>query len=507
MSGLPSEVFDLPLLADLTKKQRSLLEDEAYMEVAPAGSVFAHQGEFTGRFCIVLEGGVGAYREEDGVTENLGVYGTGTWIGELSALSNQPELATLRADARCVLLVIEPPLFKQLYRKVGKSPSRFQQLVDATYRERSLAIHLRVAPVFKGLPGGMLKLLGRKAELIDFAEGEVIASEGDQAGALFLVRTGAVKCSATSKRGHERIVSYHMANSSFGERCLTEDKSWPGTYTAIAPTALIRIPEKIFQETLATDAPALTRLRATADLMVAGEETGSTDLSDPALSDSALDIVRARRPGSDQLEVMVGRQSVKGGEALVIDLHRCIRCNACVESCVSVHEDRVPRLSKTGTRVSGGLTLATSCYNCDVPECMMACEYGAIRRDVKGQINFVWDNCVGCQGCTTACPYGVISMTPPPTTSGERPRYKRHWFLETIPFLGKYFEGLRPAGEVKPQELEETPLGGLRGDPVKGKAVKCDLCAGLPFEACVYNCPTEAIGRMNPEKLFVGNDR
>jgi len=500
MSELPSEVFELPLLADLTKKQKSLLEDEAYMEVAPAGSVFAHQGEFTGRFCIVLEGGVGAYREEDGVTENLGVYGAGSWIGELSALSNQPELATLRADARCVLLVIEPPLFKQLYRKHGSARSRFQDLVDATYRERSLAIHLRVAPVFRGLPSSKLKLLGREAQLIDVADGDVVASEQDQADALFLVRTGAVKCSATSTRGHERIVSYHMANSSFGERCLTGNRTWPGTYTAIAPTSLIKITEEVFQETLASDAQVLERLRATADLMVAGEETSST-----STGGSVIDIVRPRRPASDQLEIMVGRQSVKGGEALVIDLHRCIRCNACVESCVSVHEDRVPRLSKTGTRVSAGLTLATSCYNCDVPECMMACEYGAIRRDVKGQINFVWDNCVGCQACTTACPYGVISMTPPPAAAGERPRYKRHWFLQTIPFLGKYFEGLRPTGEATPPD-DENPLGGLRGDPVKGKAVKCDLCAGLPFEACVYNCPTEAIGRMNPEKLFVDND-
>ena len=49
--------------------------------------------------------------------------------------------------------------------------------------------------------------------------------------------------------------------------------------------------------------------------------------------------------------MMVGRQSVKGGEALVIDLHRCVRCNMCVETCVAVHEDRVPRLSKKGHRI------------------------------------------------------------------------------------------------------------------------------------------------------------
>jgi hypothetical protein len=37
MSGLPSEVYELPLLAELTKRQKAFLEEEAYMDVAPAG--------------------------------------------------------------------------------------------------------------------------------------------------------------------------------------------------------------------------------------------------------------------------------------------------------------------------------------------------------------------------------------------------------------------------------------------------------------------------------------
>jgi Fe-S-cluster-containing hydrogenase component 2 len=39
---------------------------------------------------------------------------------------------------------------------------------------------------------------------------------------------------------------------------------------------------------------------------------------------------------------------------------------------------------------------------------------------------------------------------------------------------------------------------------VAGKTIKCDLCAGLPFEACVYNCPTTAILRREPQSLFGG---
>ena len=35
-------------------------------------------------------------------------------------------------------------------------------------------------------------------------------------------------------------------------------------------------------------------------------------------------------------------------------------------------------------------------------------------------------------------------MTPPPPVAGAEPRFKRHWFLQTIPFVGKYFSGNRP---------------------------------------------------------------
>ena len=97
-------------------------------------------------------------------------------------------------------------------------------------------------------------------------------------------------------------------------------------------------------------------------------------------------------------------------------------------------------------------------------------------------------------------------MTPPPPVAGAEPRFKRHWFLQTIPFVGKYFSGSRPVRAMgagtAPVEAEEPVVSALRGTKVAGKAVKCDLCAGLPFEACIYNCPCTAIRRVNPERLF-----
>lgn len=489
---LPDEVYDFPIFKDLTKKQRTLLDEEGRLDMAPMGEVFAHQGDYTGKFRVIIEGLVSAYREEPGgETIRLGTYGVRDWFGEMSALSNRPEPATLRADSRCAFVVVDQALFKQLY----KGKTKFKELVDQTYRERALSVHLRVAPVFKGLVADQLSALRQQVEMLEFDKGQVIARGGQTADALYLIRSGAVKCVGRDHQGKEKIVGYYMDNSSFGERALTsEAQSWPGNYESMAATAVLKVSREAFVSTFGANSAAMSTIQKAAGYIVAEEEGEASGYYEVDSGDGQ------KGYSADQLEVMVGKESVKGGEALVINLNRCIRCNACVESCVAVHEDRVPRLSKTGTRISAGFNLASSCYNCDIPECMMACEYGAIRRDVQGLIRFVWDNCTGCQACTTACPYGVISMTPPPPTADAEPRFKRRWFLQTVPFIGKYFAGNTAVETV--EATEEPVRAALRGTKVRGKAVKCDLCAGLPFEACVYNCPCSAISRVNPERLF-----
>lgn len=503
MSNVPETVFELPLFAKLSEKEKKLVRSEASLDICEAGRVFAHQGEYMSQFCLILHGGVSMVRKEtsmEGTREvvdeaRLGEFGVGHWFGELGALSNQPEPATIRSDTSCTFLVCDQALFKQLYKN-----KHFRGLVDETYRRVSLAVHLRVAPLFKGLTSEQLTALQQSVSLVEYEKGREIAAAGDPAAAIYLVRSGAISCVAPSGR----IVGYYASNSSFGERALTDSPTWPGTYTAMTTTAVLKIPVSTFQTTFAGQPDVLDRLRRTAGYLLSEELGESTGVFDAGGELSAK---------QQQLEVMVGKQSVKGGEALVIDLAMCVRCNACVEACVSVHDDRVPRLSKTGSRVVSAetgreVTLATSCYNCEIPECMMACEYGAIRRDVQGLIRYVWDNCVGCQQCSNACPYGVISMTPPPPAGATEPKFKRHWFLQTIPFLGKRFRDNTPVKQELPEGDEgEKARGALRGNVANGKAIKCDLCAGLPFEACVYNCPTAAITRINPEKVLTGVDR
>lgn len=479
-----AELLSLALFADLGPLGQKVLAREGRFESHPAGAVFVEQGAYSEDFYVVLSGAVSAYRTEaDGSTRLFATMAPGDWFGEVSALSSQPSLASLKADLPVLLAVLDAATFKELYgNKLNKA---LRERIDTRYRRRELPLHLRVLPLLSGLGEAALERVATCVRFESREKGESLLRQGEPVDALWFVRSGAVSCTQRSADGRARILGYHLANASFGEVAFEErDARWTGDYEAMARTEILVLPVAAMRASLAADPEALAQVQRNA-ARLAAEDAG---------------LARAEEGGGapaseDELEIMVRRQSAKGGEALVIDLERCVRCNACVESCVAVHDDRVPRLSKRGNRLSSSEALVTSCYNCDIPECMLACNYGAIRRDVQGLVRFVWDNCVGCGACVAGCPYGVIRMTAP---ADEPPLVPRESLFASIPFLGRLFASRTQGPTASPAQPRLNP----RGKEVRGKAVKCDLCAGLPFEACVYNCPTDAIHRVEPAALF-----
>lgn len=508
------QLLALPLFALLDEDLVDALQFEAKLSAQPTGvapdtpqrpgyvrfehfeadEILINQGDFTTRFLVVLDGMVSALRVEPsgrsrGV-ELVDTYGKGDWFGEVSALSNIPSLTTARAQSPCDVAVLEARLFKKLYMDDREGSGTFSDAIDERYREKSLLLHLQWAPLFARQGKERLVEIQKGAEFVTFEKDEVIASQGGDARDFFLVRSGAVKASR-DVNGRKQILAYYRANSSFGDHAAaTEDATWPCTLQAMVRTDVVRIPRKVFEELLVANPRAHRTLTRRANAIVS--ERGIDELYGPSRDE--------RDPlAEDEIEVMVERQSAKGGRGLVIDKTKCVRCNACLESCASVHGDGVPRLSKVGSSISTNDVLITACYNCDVPECMAECDYGAIRRDAQGMIRFVYDNCVGCTNCTKGCPYGVIRMIPAARgePASERPSLL-HGLLSGIPGLGRVFAPKR----AEPSDPWSVANIGGEAVEVGGKAVKCDNCAGLPFEACVYNCPTSAIHRRSAEELF-----
>ncbi|MBL9076602.1 MAG: cyclic nucleotide-binding domain-containing protein [Planctomycetes bacterium] len=457
-----------------------------FVEVEPGTAVIA-QGDRTTELFVVLRGRVDAVaaRARRSPYEHRG-YGPGEWFGEVSAHSHHPALATFRATAPTLLAAIEARLFTKLYAE----DDTFRARIDTGYIDQ-LGLHLRASPLCRDLDDDAIATLQRGAELRSVEENEVIAEAGAPADAVFLVRAGAVACEV-GDGPKPRVLAFYKGNATFGEHAITSPgRTWPATFRALTRTALVVIPQRQWAQ---LGAPAQGELVRAANRLV------GTDVVDAARHGSAQDL--GSRSLLDELFVMVERESVKGGRALVINRTKCVRCNLCVESCTHVHDDAVPRLSKVGTPVVTDEVLVTACYHCEVPQCMLSCDYAAIRRDPQGRIRFEYDNCVGCAGCIDGCPYGVIRLVDPGTAPAPQPAS----FLASLPLIGRLFAGRGvPAGAPLPLDGAEKPRtagAGGKLTAVAGKTLKCDLCAGLPFEACVYNCPTTAITRREPQSLF-----
>src|SRR5262249_49017350 len=162
------------------------------------------------------------------------------------------------------------------------------------------------------------------------------------------------------------------------------------------------------------------------------------------------------------------------GEAaslLIMNRENCIRCGNSSLSCHDRHgASRLARRGKKIRRRMHGfeegrhqhVLIPSSCYHCANPECMIGCPTGAIHREKDGEVN-IYDFCIGCTNCARRCPYDNITMA---------------------------------------ERVDAGAIDATGKKKSKKIATKCDLCAGYADAACVTNCPTGAVLRVDPKVYF-----
>jgi Fe-S-cluster-containing dehydrogenase component/formate-dependent nitrite reductase membrane component NrfD len=110
----------------------------------------------------------------------------------------------------------------------------------------------------------------------------------------------------------------------------------------------------------------------------------------------------------------------------VIDNSSCIGCHACSTACKS--ENDVPlgvyrtwvKQTEVGTYPDVRRSFqVTRCNHCANPPCVRICPTGAMYQRADGIVEFDSDACIGCKGCTQACPYDAIHIDPESHTASK----------------------------------------------------------------------------------------
>lgn len=97
------------------------------------------------------------------------------------------------------------------------------------------------------------------------------------------------------------------------------------------------------------------------------------------------------------------------------DKSRCSGCLACVVACLDQHYDETdehavsPRIYEMHKCTHSDLEtyVTRSCRHCEDAACLKVCRFGALKRDERGFVIPVRENCKGCRMCLGACPYDV----------------------------------------------------------------------------------------------------
>lgn len=178
---------------------------------------------------------------------------------------------------------------------------------------------------------------------------------------------------------------------------------------------------------------------------------------------------------------------------MVIDLQKCIGCDACTVSCKA--ENRTPPGVSYNVVIETELgtypntrkvNLPRPCMQCENPACGNVCPVAATYKGPGGIVMIDHDKCIGCRYCIAACPYGARSFD-----------------------FGESYGEMTGFDAVQPPEY-----GTARGARGEGKAPigtvrKCSFCfhrLGRGEEpACVETCVGDAryFGDLNDSSSVV----
>ena len=167
---------------------------------------------------------------------------------------------------------------------------------------------------------------------------------------------------------------------------------------------------------------------------------------------------------------------------MVIDLTKCVGCNACTISCKAENKTppevsyNVVLQEEVGTFPNvRQMFVPRPCMQCENPPCVSVCPVSATYQREDGIVAMDYDKCIGCRYCITACPYGARHFDFGSTYTGETPNPQAYEEAPTFEY-----------GKERERKDGQSPIGNVR---------KCHFCLHRLNEGLLPACINDCIGR------------
>jgi CRP-like cAMP-binding protein/Fe-S-cluster-containing dehydrogenase component len=498
------------LFQHFSDEQRAAFLDGYHREAAmrvrhfAAHELVCRKGEYELDLCFILKGAVDLYDEVAGTGRTrVASLAAGDMYGELGALGGLPRTTDVVAGAEGADLFYLP---RHCLKFLISNPQA-RDIVNERYRSRAVRVLSQELDLFKGVPREFIDKLIDRCEIQRYdLRGIALIRQGEDADGMYIVRDGFVQIVLERPDGSHRIIAYRRAGEFVGEMALLGGGKRYASVLTAGKCEVVKISSADFLDLCKNYPGVEARVREVIERRSRQEEMITSEVSNLLEQSGQLGYVQA-----DAL--------------LVMDLDLCVKCDACVKACESLHGES--RLIRTGVPI-GKYLVPAACRHCDDPKCMDSCPTGAIKRRSEGEIYFQYDMCIGCGNCAIACPYDNIAMIE--TSKFDRAQAKkeevvgrgfyrpypvaahaaapglwdrifaRHDQGERERLMSSEFAQIRDRNDTAKKAAEE-PAAEHAHIPV-AFPIKCDLCDGLPFMGCVHNCPTGAAMRISSSDLF-----
>ena len=426
-----------------------------------SGQYVFRQGEFGKKCGIIISGTVRVQTTNKISKANLKDYSLspGEFVGAISLLTGSKRIADVIAFRHPIKILFMSKLV--MMRLIDIFPS-LEEKIKESYKTRVKYFCIRNLDLFSALNDVSFEKLISNATIYEFNKNEPIFMQGDNADGLYIIRFGVVKITEKNENGKENILAILKQGQYFGEMALLfDDGKRSATAYSCCRTEIVKISVDDFNRVLSS----YPNIKKDVENVIKQRKDRYTQLR----GDNYL---------QDVLKTVIDAGIVQSSSIILIDTTKCVHCGDCEKACAALHEDN-SRLIRKGFKLNNFLLIPTSCRLCNDPVCLEKCPTNSIFRAFTGEI-YLKDSCIGCGTCAENCPYDNITIS---DVRGDKSNIKE-----------KQSCGMRAGG--RDHENNNKNMGARK------RAVTCDMCKDYPSYACVYNCSTGAVRRVDPSEYF-----